>query len=193
MRRSLKSISNIKNIYGEVQSITPIQGIKSNSNYFIISIKEDEDDDAQSASRDFDKSKSSDFKEIKTDSIPDINDIKKIDINDMTKYLTCIYDRPSITGENGKEYIIKDITIQEILYYLIDDPDLFTHNKFTNVYYSNKKLILIKHKNYYSGNIFSNYFKLRDYIDDVYIQASKVKRNYNKRPRLSLKLESDNE
>lgn len=178
MRRSLKSISNIKNIYGEVKSITPIQGIKSNSNYFIISIKEDEDDD---------------LKEIKTDSIPDINDIKKIDINDMTKYLTCIYDRPSITGENGKEYIIKDITIQEILYYLIDDTDLFTHNKFTNVYYSNKKLILIKHKNYYSGNIFSNYFKLRNYIDDVYIQATKVKRNYNKKPRLSLKLDDDNE
>lgn len=40
--------------------------------------------------------------------------------------------------------------------------------------------MLSKHDNYYNSILFTRFFKLEDYIDDVFIEVKKVKRKYNK-------------
>jgi len=86
-----------------------------------------------------------------------------------------------MNGEYTKQYYIDDITLQDLLYYVLDDQQLFYHNKFTNIYYPiNNNIMISKHNNYYNSILFTRFFKLEDYIDDVFIEVNKIKRKYNK-------------
>lgn len=151
MRKSLKSISNIKEINDKIKYIIP-KISRDNNYYFIISMEHNE---------------------YKTDIIS--NELNKINSIDIKDYLTNINE-----DKQGRIYTINNITIQNLLYYILDDTTLFIHNKFTNIYYALDDLTLIKENNYYTGTIFIKYFKLKLNIDEVYIKSTKDKRQYNK-------------
>lgn len=162
IKNSIKSISNIDNFYLHLIQVIPKVSLK-NEYYFILIFE--------------------DGIEYRTDALNKYNDKdfnKKLDI-DINDYLTKRKNTISITGDIGNEYIIDDYTIQDLLYYVLDDKKLFYHNKFTNIYYTYEPLMFQKTNFYYSSLLFTKYFKLKEYIDDVFIFINKQKRQYNKK------------
>ena len=159
IKNSIKSISNIDDTY--IHLIQVIPKISNKNDYYFILIFEE-------------------GIEYKTDPLIDYQPNKELNI-DINDYLKKLKDTISIIGEEGKDYIIDDITIQDLLNYIIEDTTLFYHDKFTNIYYSYEPLSFHKINNYYNSILFTKYFKLREYIDDVYITINKQKRSYNKK------------
>lgn len=163
IRNSIKNINNVNDFYLQLKAIIP--KINNYNKYYFVLLFED---DAQSATYKTDYLCSNDFNKPK-----ELN----IDINDyLRKRKTSI----NMLGEYNNEYIIDDYTIQDLLYYVLDDQQLFYHNKFTNIYYTTNNIMISKQDNYYTSILFTKYFKLREYIDDVYIEVNKIKRKYNK-------------
>lgn len=159
IKNSIKNISNVNDFCFKLKMVIP--KISLEKRYYFILIFEDNI-------------------QYKTDYLDfsfDENMELDIDINNYKR----IRKTKNIMGEFTTDYIIDDYTIQEILYYILDDNNLFFHNKFTNVYYSKDDFIIYKHNNYYNSVLFSRYFDLRDYIDVVFIMDQKIKRKYNKK------------
>lgn len=180
IKNSIKNISNIDDFYLQLKAVIP-KTTSDNKYYFILLFEDDE----QSSSRDEGKPSSSDAQSAninyKTDYLlnTNFNEPSKLNIN-INDYLRKRKTTINITGEYTNEYIIDDYTIQDLLYYILDDNKLFYHNKFTNIYYTNDNIMISKHDNYYNSILFTKFFNLRDYIDDVFIQVNKIKRKYNK-------------
>ena len=165
MRKSLKSISNIKDFNDNIKAIIP--KISRDNNYYFIILME--------------------HNEYRTDILSN----ELIKINSINDYLTNINDdaqsasrdagQPASSEKHSKIFTIDKIPIQDLLYFIIDDTTLFIHNKFTNIYYAlDNELTLLKQNNYYSGSIFIKYFKLKLNCDEVYVKSTKYKRQYNK-------------
>lgn len=150
MRKSLKSISNIKDFNDNIKSIIP-KISRDNNYYFIISMEHNE---------------------YKTDILSN----ELIKINSIDEYLTNINEEKhskiftidTIPIQNLLYFIIDDTTLFihnkfTNIYYALDND-----------------LTLLKQNNYYSGSIFIKYFKLKLNCDEVYVKSTKDKRQYNK-------------
>lgn len=163
LKNSIKSISNINEFYLHLIQVIP--RISNKNDYYFILIFEEEI-------------------EYKTDTLTIYNDKdiinNKLDIN-INNYLRKNKSTISMIGEYGKDYLIDNITIQDLLFYVLDDTNLFYHDKFNNIYYCYEPYAFNKDNNYYNSIVFTKFFKLRDYIDDVYITINKKKRTYNKK------------
>lgn len=100
IKNSIKSISNINDAYLHLIQVIP--KISNKNDYYFILIFEEEI-------------------EYKTDPLC-LYDAKNINNNqlniDINNYLKRLKDTISITGEVGNDYIIDDITIQDLLYYV---------------------------------------------------------------------------
>lgn len=162
IKNSIKSISNIDDFYLQLIQIIPkISKTINKTNYYFILVFEDN-------------------LIYKTDPLTNYSINSKLSIN-ISNYLRKNKNNISITGEQGQDYIIDDITIQDLLNIIIEDTTLFYYDKFNNIYYCNQPYSFHKENNYYSSILFTKYFKLREYIDDIYITINKQKRSYNKR------------
>lgn len=175
IRNSIKNINNVNDFYFQLKAVIP----KINN------------DAKRSLARDEAKASSSnkyyfvllfeDNISYKTDYLlnTNINEAKELNI-DINDYLRKRKTSINMYGEYTKQYYIDDMTLQDLLYYVLDDQQLFYHNKFTNIYYPTNNIMISKQDNYYTSILFTKYFKLREYIDDVYIEVNKIKRKYNK-------------
>ena len=160
IKNSIKSISNIDEFYLELIGVMPKISLK-NEYYFILLFE--------------------DGINYKTDTLNNYNpnDIKDNTFNfNLDEYY---YKKCYTLGEIGKEYVIDNYNIQDLLYYMLDDTELFYHDKFNNIYYTYEHLNIIKTKTYYSSRLFTRFFKLRDCIDEVNIVVDKKTRQYNKK------------
>lgn len=159
IKNSIKNISNIEDFCLNLKKVIP--KISLEKRYYFIMIFEDNI-------------------QYKTDYLDfSFNENIELDIN-IDNYKK-VRKTKNIIGEFTNEYVIDDYTIQELLYYVLDDNNLFFHNKFTNIYYTKEDFIIYKHNNFYNSVLFSRYFDLRDYIDIVFIMEQKIKRKYNKK------------